>query len=285
MFRHIKIGERIQIAGILGRLQDEIRAQRLKKKVHEAKSSRFHQTLFKPIIDSQDASTDVLKQMVNSKPDKTSELLPGKRDSAIDEVDTIPQQLLDKQITRGTNGGSYSVGNVPITLGDASIKVNGKTFATTAGLLQLIFYNEPTEPDDITEADQETYKQFLVASNYVYTNKGGVIRTNKLPPKETLKRELVDAVITEAGGQTAEGLGPIRKSKKRPVVYVPTTKREALKKLSLLLALHNAGNSAADDEALVIADYLRSKSFITKRRYAAICSLLYKDNVRAKRYR
>ena len=33
MFRHINIGERIQIAGILGRLQNEIRSQRLKKKV------------------------------------------------------------------------------------------------------------------------------------------------------------------------------------------------------------------------------------------------------------
>ena len=284
MFRHIKIGERIQIAGILGRLQDEIRAQRLKKKVQGTESSRFHHTLFKPIIDSQDANTDVLKQMVNSKPDKTSELLPGKRDSAIDEVDTIPQKLLDKQITRETNG-VYLVGQVPITVTDASIKVSGKTFAATPGLLQLIFYNEPTQTDAITEGDQETYKQFLVASKYVYTQ-GGEFRINKLPPRDSLKRELVEAVIA-AGGKTktAKGLGPIRKTKKRPVVYVPTTKREALKKLSLLLALHNAGNSAADDEALVIADYLRSKSYITKSRYAAICSLLYKDNVRAKRYR
>ena len=213
MFRHIKIGERIQIAGILGRLQDEIRAQRLKKKVQGTESNRYHHTLFKPIIDSQDANTDVLKQMVNSKPQKTSELLPGKRDSAIDEVDTIPPKLLDKQITRGTNG-SYLVGQVPITVADASIKVNGKTFATTPGLLQLIFYNEPTQIDAITERDHDTYKQFLVASKYVYTQ-GGDFRINKLPPKDTLKRELVDAVIAEEGGQAGEGLGPSRKNKKK----------------------------------------------------------------------
>ena len=64
------------------------------------------------------------------------------------------------------------------------------------------------------------------------------------------------------------------------VVYVPTGKREAIKRLNLLLALHNAGNRGADDEATIIADYLRSQKFISKSRYAQIASLLYRDNVR-----
>ena len=64
------------------------------------------------------------------------------------------------------------------------------------------------------------------------------------------------------------------------VVYVPTGKREAIKRLNLLLALHNAGNRGGDDEATIIADYLRSQKFISKSRYAQIASLLYRDNVR-----
>ena len=120
MFRHIKIGERIQIAGILGRLQDEIRAQRLKKKVQGTESNRYHHTLFKPIIDSQDANTDVLKQMVESKdlPQTSGPALPGneKRDSGIDKVGKIPENRLDKQIHKVN--GTYFLGQYPMTIGD-----------------------------------------------------------------------------------------------------------------------------------------------------------------------
>ena len=64
MFKRIEA--RIDIAQILANLQKEIRNDRRESKLQGTESHRYSHTLFKPILDSQEVNTGLLKQIVKS---------------------------------------------------------------------------------------------------------------------------------------------------------------------------------------------------------------------------
>ena len=311
MFKRIEA--RIDIAQILANLQKEIRNDRHESKLQGTESHRYRHTLFKPILDSQEVNTGLLKQIVKS---------------------SSNAQKDDINLTKVSMNGDYRIGNHKIPLkiknnGDVDLNRGEHVFSYTPGLLQLIMYDVPDSDVIITSQDKNAYRQFLVDSKYVWTKTGGVRRKNLTTKTnvDTVKGRLIEEVRKAAAidnirsetksrraDSAADGKAPKKKSKKSGrtqqlresallrmstegtsddtetegdgldnngrVVYVPTGKREAIKRLNLLLALHNAGNRGADDEATIIADYLRSQKFISKSRYAQIASLLYRDNVR-----
>ena len=313
MFKRIEA--RIDIAQILANLQKEIRNDRHESKLQGTESHRYRHTLFKPILDSQEVNTGLLKQIV-----KSSSSTNAQKD--------------DINLTKVSMNGDYRIGNHKIPLkvknnGDIDLNHGEHVFPYTPGLFQLIMYDAPDSDVIVTTPDKNAYRRFLVESKYVWTKPGRVRRRNLTTKTnvDTVKGRLIEEVRKAAAidnirsetksrraDSAADGKAPKKKSKKSGrtqqlresallqistdgtsddtetegdgldnngrVVYVPTGKREAIKRLNLLLALHNAGNRGADDEATIIADYLRSQKFISKSRYAQIASLLYRDNVR-----
>ena len=316
MFKRIEA--RIDIAQILANLQKEIRNERHESKLQGTESHRYRHTLFKPILDSQEVNTGLLKQIVKSS-------------SLIDD-----QRKNDINLTKVSMNGDYTIGSHKIPLkvknnGDIDLNKGEHVFPYSPGLFQLIMYDVPDGDVIVTTPDKNAYRRFLVQSKYVWTKPGRVRRKNLTTKTnvDTVKGRLIEEVRKAAAikdirsgtktrrdvATSADDDGNSKTAKSRRaqqlreaaaavrmstedttgdeseqdaggldnngrVVYVPTGKREAIKRLNLLLALHNAGNRGADDEATIIADYLRSQKFISKSRYAQIASLLYRDNVR-----
>ncbi len=313
MFKRIE--KRIDIAQILDQLQKEIRTDRHERKLQGAESHRYRHTLFKPIIDSQEVNTGLLKQIV------------GPWSSSIA---TAKGQENDINLIKKSVNGDYTIGSHKIPLKvktnrDIELNNGEVVFPYTDGLFQLIMYDVPDSDVIVTNQDKDAYKRFLTLSKYVLTKRGRVrqknltSKTNKDTIKgrlieevktdvqkdnfrqgrnrhrhqyssevgrhSTKKRKLTDQLRSRLSSEETEDTDYVREQEASGldngrVVYVPTGKREAVKRLNLLLALHNAGNRGADEEATIIADYLRSQKFISKSRYAKIASLLYRDNVR-----
>ena len=161
MFKRIEA--RIDIAQVLANLQKEIRNERHESKLQGTESHRYRHTLFKPILDSQEVNTGLLKQIVKSS-------------SLIDD-----QRKNDINLTKVSMNGDYTIGSHKIPLkvknnGDIDLNEGEHVFPYSPGLFQLIMYDVPDGDVIVTTPDKNAYRRFLVQSKYVLTKPGRVRR-------------------------------------------------------------------------------------------------------------
>ena len=144
MFKRIEA--RIDIAQILANLQKEIRNDRRESKLQGTESHRYRHTLFKPILDSQEVNTGLLKQIVKSS--------------------STNAQKDDINLTKVSMNGDYRIGNHKIPLkvknnGDIDLNNGEEVFPYTAGLFQLIMYDVPDGDVIVTTRDKTLTNDFL----------------------------------------------------------------------------------------------------------------------------
>ena len=308
MFKRIEA--RIDIAQILANLQKEIRNDRRESKLQGTESHRYRHTLFKPILDLQEVNTGLLKQIVksssNAKKDDINLIKVSMNGDYRIGSHKIPLKIKnngDVDLNRGEHVFSYTPGLLQLIMYDVpdsdviitsqdknayrQFLVDSKYVWTKTGGVRRKNLTSKTNVDTVKGRLIEEVRKAAAIDNIrseTKSRRADSAADGKAPkkPKSGRAQQLREAALrmsTEETSDDTETEGNGLDNNWR-VVYVPTGKREAIKRLNLLLALHNAGNRGADNEATIIADYLRSQKFISKSRYAQIASLLYRDNVR-----
>ena len=286
------------------------------RKVGEAEYQTGLTKLFKPVTDTQKATTKEITDAQKATAEKfTQELLPIKE--GIEElptklfkkvfpsiefkasdiinfgplaVDALLKAFTEKNIDRFygiyAEDGKFKIGDKFITIEDNNIKVEDKIFVGTPGFWELITSKNPN-PEYYTKEDLSKYQQLVILTNAAYRNNnpnqnypkssGSSKWKNIIKPIwEDIKKQKDETETEEGNAYNLFGDDPQPGTNGSGLKILPSDPNALIDRFDLLFSSKKAGHTGVKNEIVAILDELKRQGVINVREYKKLNSLIKK---------
>ena len=273
------------------------------RKVGEAEYQTGLTKLFKPVTETQKATTKEITDAQKAATEKiTKELLPIQEgleklpsvtfpaypavEMTKEEIINIEPIAVNALMSLGSKegidrtfgihkkDGKYHIGNKPITIKGNNIIIEDNEYEGTKGLWDLIIFKNP---DNYTEDDYLNYINLLVQTNTIYqgnnpnqnrAKSSGGDKWNKLisPVWEHIK-ESKKPLKRKRRQQDPEGKG---------LKILPSDPNALIDRFDLLFSSKKAGHTGVRNEIISILDELKRQGVIKTNEYKKLNSIIKK---------
>ena len=286
------------------------------RKVGEAEYQTGLTKLFKPVTETQKATTKEITEAQKTAAEKiTKELLPIKE--GIEElptklfrkifpsiefkasdivnfgplaVDALLQAFTKKDIDKFygiyAEDGKFKIGDRFITIEDNDIKVDDKTFEGTPGFWQLVTSKNPKK---YTKEDLSKYQQLVILTNTAYRSnnpnqnypkqsKGDKWKKIIKPIWEAIKEQEEDETEDEEEGNTYNLFDddPQPGTSGSSLKILPSDPNALIDRFDLLFSSKKAGHTGVRNEIVAILDELKRQGVINVQQYKKLNHIIKK---------
>ena len=285
------------------------------RKVGEAEYQTGLTKLFKPVTDTQKATTKEITDAQKATAEKfTQELLPIKE--GIEElptklfkkvfpsiefkasdivnfgplaVDALLKAFTEKNIDRFygiyAEDGKFKIGDKFITIEDNNIKVEDKIFVGTPGFWELITSKNPN-PEYYTKEDLSKYQQLVILTNTAYRNnnpnqnypkqsKGNKWKKIIKPIWEAIKEQEEDEEEYKEFEEPDED-EPQPGTSGSGLKILPSDPNALIDRFDLLFSSKKAGHTGVRNEIVAILDELKRQWVISVQDYKKLNRIIKK---------
>ena len=285
------------------------------RKVGEAEYQTGLTKLFKPVTDTQKATTKEITDAQKATAEKfTQELLPIKE--GIEElptklfkkvfpsiefkasdiinfgplaVDALLKAFTEKNIDRFygiyAEDGKFKIGDKFITIEDNNIKVEDKIFVGTPGFWELITSKNPN-PEYYTKEDLSKYQQLVILTNTAYRNnnpnqnypkqsKGNKWKKIIKPIWEAIKEQEEDEEEYKEFEEPDED-EPQPGTSGSGLKILPSDPNALIDRFDLLFSSKKAGHTGVRNEIVSILDELKRQGVINVQDYKKLNRIIKK---------
>ena len=285
------------------------------RKVGEAEYKTGLTKLFKPVTETQKATTKEITEAQKATAEKfTSELLPIK-----EGIEELPTKLFRKifpsiefkasdiinfgplaveallqaftknniDLTFGlyAQDGKFKIGNKEVNIEDNDIIVDNITFEGTPGFWELV---TSKKPKDYTEEDKDKYQRLIILTNAAYknnnpnqnrpkSNRGD--KWNKIikPIWEQIKKQKEEEEYKEVEEEYEEDEEyTVSPIKGTGLKILPSDPNALIDRFDLLFSSKKAGHTGVKNEIVAILDELKRQGVINVNEYKKLNSLIKK---------
>ena len=284
------------------------------RKVGEAEYQTGLTKLFKPVTETQKATTKEITDAQKAAAEKfTQELLPIKE--GIEElptklfrkifpsiefkasdiinfgplaVDALLQAFTKKNIDLSYGiyaiDGKFKIGDKFITIEDNDIKVDDKIFEGTKGFWELVTSKNPN-PENYTEEDLSKYQQLVILTNTAYRNNnptqnypksGNSSKWKKIikPIWEAIKEQEDEEEYKEF--EEPEDGDPQPGTSGSGLKILPSDPNALIDRFDLLFSSKKAGHTGVRNEIVAILDELKRQGVINVQDYKKLNRIIKK---------
>ena len=282
------------------------------RKVRESEYQTGLTKLFKPITETQKATTKEITEAQKATAEKiTSELLPIKESlekipaitfPAFPAVEMTKEEKtnlgpiatnaliglaskggIDKSFGLTVKKNRFHIGDKPITIKDNNIIIEGVEYEGTPGLWELIMSQEPqyfTEKDFINYGDLLTQTNTIYHNNNPNQNKPKSSKSYKWgkiikPIWEDIKKRKHLKTIEEDEDEEDEE-DPQPSTSGTGLTILPSDPNALIDRFDLLFSSQNAGHTGVRNEIISILDELKRQGVINTKEYKKLNSIIKK---------
>ena len=286
------------------------------KKVGEAEYQTGLTKLFKPVTETQKATTKEITEAQKATAEKfTQELLPIKE--GIEELPTklfrkifpsielkasdimnlgplavnaLLQAFTKKNIDLAfglyAQEGKFKIGNKEVNIEDNDINVDDIIFEGTSGFWELITSKNPN-PDNYTEEDLNKYRQLLLLTNAVYRD-NNPDNNNPKSSKSSKWKNIIKPIWEQIKKQKEEeeeeyeeeyeepATIPFTPTKGTGLKILPSDPNALIDRFDLLFSSQKAGHTGVRNEIVSILDELKRQGVLKTNEYKKLNSLIKK---------
>ena len=280
------------------------------KKVGEAEYQTGLTKLFKPVTETQKATTKEITEAQKATAEKfTQELLPIKE--GIEELPTklfrkifpsielkasdimnlgplavnaLLQAFTKKNIDLAfglyAQEGKFKIGNKEVNIEDNDINVDDIIFEGTSGFWELITSKNPN-PDNYTEEDLNKYRQLLLLTNAVYRD-NNPDNNNPKSSKSSKWKNIIKPIWKQIKKQKEEEEeeeyeeAPFTPTKGTGLKILPSDPNALIDRFDLLFSSQKAGHTGVRNEIVSILDELKRQGVLKTNEYKKLNSLIKK---------
>ena len=284
------------------------------RKVGEAEYQTGLTKLFKPVTDTQKATTKEITDAQKATAEKfTQELLPIKE--GIEElptklfkkvfpsiefkasdivnfgplaVDALLKAFTEKNIDRFygiyAEDGKFKIGDKFITIEDNNIKVEDKIFVGTPGFWELITSKNPN-PEYYTEEDLSKYQQLVILTNTAYRNNNPTQNYPKQSKGNKWKKiikPIWEAIKEQEDEEEYKEFKEPDEDEPQPgtsgsgLKILPSDPNALIDCFDLLFSSKKAGHTGVRNEIVAILDELKRQGVISVQDYKKLNRLIKK---------
>ena len=285
------------------------------KKVGEAEYQTGLTKLFKPVTETQKATTKEITEAQKATAEKfTQELLPIKE--GIEELPTklfrkvfpsielkasdimnlgplavnaLLQAFTKKNIDLAfglyAQEGKFKIGNKEVNIEDNDINVDDIIFEGTPGFWELITSKNPN-PDNYTSEDLDKYRQLLLLTNAVYRD-NNPDNNNPKSSKSPKWKNIIKPIWEQIKKQKEEeeeyeeeyeepATIPFTPTKGTGLKILPSDPNALIDRFDLLFSSQKAGHTGVRNEIVSILDELKRQGVLKTNEYKKLNSLIKK---------
>ena len=206
-------------------------------------------------------------------------------------IEAFTKEGVDKTFGLYAKNKKFHIGNKPITIKDNDIIIEGKTYAGSPGLWELI---TSKDPKNFTEEDYRKYMNLLVQTNTIYQDNNsnntkpkssGGSKWNNLispiweeikPKKEKKKKKKRQQDPDEDDPQPGpSGTDPQTETPGGGLI-LPSDPNALIDRFDLLFSSQKAGHTGVRNEIISILDELKRQGVINVNEYKKLNSLIKK---------
>ena len=285
------------------------------KKVGEAEYQTGLTKLFKPVTETQKATTKEITEAQKATAEKfTQELLPIKE--GIEELPTklfrkvfpsielkasdimnlgplavnaLLQAFTKKNIDLAfglyAQEGKFKIGNKEVNIEDNDINVDDIIFEGTSGFWELITSKNPN-PENYTSEDLNKYRQLLLLTNAVYRD-NNPDNNNPKSSKSPKWKNIIKPIWEQIKKQKEEeeeyeeeyeepATIPFTPTKGTGLKILPSDPNALIDRFDLLFSSQKAGHTGVRNEIVSILDELKRQGVLKTNEYKKLNSLIKK---------
>ena len=286
------------------------------KKVGEAEYQTGLTKLFKPVTETQKATTKEITEAQKATAEKfTQELLPIKE--GIEELPTklfrkvfpsielkasdimnlgplavnallqaFTKNNIDLAFGLYAQEGKFKIGNKEVNIEDNDINVDDIIFEGTSGFWELITSKNPN-PENYTSEDLEKYQQLVILTNTAYqgnnpdNNKPKSSKSPKWkniikPIWEQIKKQKEEEEEYEEEEYEEPATIPFTPKKGTGLKILPSDPNALIDRFDLLFSSQKAGHTGVRNEIVSILDELKRQGVLKTNEYKKLNSLIKK---------
>ena len=274
------------------------------RKVGEAEYQTGLTKLFKPVTETQKATTKEITDAQKAATEKiTKELLPIQEgleklpsvtfpaypavEMTKEEIINIEPIAVNALMSLGTKegidrtfgihkkDGKYHIGNKPITIKGNNIIIEDNEYEGTKGLWELIIFKNP---DNYTEDDYLNYINLLVQTNTIY--QGNNPNQNRA---KSSGGDKWNKLISPVWEHIKESKKPLERKRRQqdPITgnglkILPSDPNALIDRFDLLFSSQKAGHTGVKNEIVSILDELKRQGVININEYKKLNSIIKK---------
>ena len=274
------------------------------RKVGEAEYQTGLTKLFKPVTETQKATTKEITDAQKATAEKfTQELLPIKE--GIEElptklfkkvfpsiefeasdivnfgplaVDALLKAFTEKNIDRFygiyAEDGKFKIGDKFITIEKDNIKIEDKIFEGTPGFWELVTSKNPN-PEYYTEEDLSKYQQLVILTNAAYRNNN----PNQNYPKQSKGnkwKKIIKPIWEAIKKQEEDEDDPQPGTSGSGLKILPSDPNALINRFDLLFSSKKAGHTGVRNEIVAILDELKRQGVINVQQYKKLNHIIKK---------
>ena len=279
------------------------------RKIGEAEYQTGLTKLFKPVTETQKATTKEITDAQKATAEKfTQELLPIKE--GIEElptklfkkvfpsiefkasdivnfgplaVDALLKAFTEKNIDRFygiyAEDGKFKIGDKFITIEDNNIKVEDKIFVGIPGFWELITSKNPN-PEYYTEEDLSKYQQLVILTNAAYRNNNPTQNYPKQSKgnkwKKIIKPIWKAIKEQEEDEEEPDEEDPQPGTSGSGLKILPSDPNALIDRFDLLFSSQKAGHTGVRNEIVAILDELKRQGVISVQQYKKLNHIIKK---------
>ena len=275
------------------------------RKVGEAEYQTGLTKLFKPVTETQKATTKEITDAQKAATEKiTGELLPIKEglekipditfptypavEMTKEEIEKLgpiatdaliklaSKKGIDKSFGLTVKNKKLHIGDKPITIKDNNIIIDGKEYTGTPGLWELIISQEPQE-GKYTEDDYLNYINLLVQTNTIY--QGNNPNQNRA---KSSGGDKWNKLISPVWEHIRESKKPLKRKRRQQdptgsgLKILPSDPNALINRFDLLFSSQKAGHTGVRNEIIAILDELKRQGVISVQDYKKLNHLIKK---------
>ena len=286
------------------------------KKVGEAEYQTGLTKLFKPVTETQKATTKEITEAQKASAEKiTQELLPIKE--GIEELPTklfrkvfpsielkasdimnlgpLAVNALLKAFTKKNidlafglyaQEGKFKIGNKEVNIEDNDINVDDIIFEGTPGFWELITSKNPN-PDNYTSEDLGKYQQLVILTNTAYQGnnpKNNKAKSSKSPKWKNIIKPIWEQIKKQKEEEEEEyeeeyeepATIPFTPTSGTGLKILPSDPNALIDRFDLLFSSQKAGHTGVRNEIVSILDELKRQGVLKTNEYKKLNSLIKK---------
>ena len=275
------------------------------RKVGEAEYQTGLTKLFKPVTDTQKATTKEITDAQKATAEKfTQELLPIKEglekipditfptypavEMTKEEIEKLgpiatdaliklaSKKGIDKSFGLTVKNKKLHIGDKPITIKDNNIIIDGEEYTGTPGLWELIISQEPQE-GKYTEDDYLNYINLLVQTNTIY--QGNNPNQNRA---KSSGGDKWNKLISPVWEHIRESKKPLKRKRRQQdptgsgLKILPSDPNALIDRFDLLFSSKKAGHTGVRNEIVAILDELKRQGVISVQQYKKLNRIIKK---------
>ena len=272
------------------------------RKVGEAEYQTGLTKLFKPVTETQKATTKEITDAQKATAEKfTQELLPIK-----EGIEELPTKLFRKifpsielkasdivnlgplavnalleaftkksiDLTFGlyAQNGKFKIGNKEVNIEDNDIKIDDTTFEGTPGFWELV---TSKNPENYTEEDLNKYQQLVILTNTAYRSNN----PNNNNPKSSSSpkwKKIIKPIWEAIKEQEEDEDDPQPGTSGSGLKILPSDPNALINRFDLLFSSQKAGHTGVRNEIVSILDELKRQGVINVQQYKKLNHIIKK---------